>query len=143
MVRRSGSADTGGGGGAELLGGPHTPGIGFGSRFERLIINLKRDGIAVPRDEPPALLIAHLIPEAGTVALQLAGQVRAAGLQAMVGPGGRSLKAQMRSADARGARYVAIIGKDELAAGEVTLRNMSDHTEQRLPLDAIASVVKM
>lgn len=122
---------------AELLGGQPTPGIGFGSGIERLIINLKRDEVDVPGDEPLALYIAHLTEDGGSAALTLARDVRAAGLQAMTGPGGRSLKSQMKHADSRGARYVAILGKDELASGEATLRDMRDHTEQRLPLEAV------
>jgi histidyl-tRNA synthetase len=126
---------------AELLGGPHTPGIGFGAGFERLIINLKRDAVDVPADERLALFVAHLTPEAETIALRLASDVRTAGLSAIVGPGGRSLKAQMRHADARAARYVAIIGKDEATAGEVTLRNMSDRTERRVPILEVPSLL--
>ncbi len=126
---------------AELLGGAPTPGIGFGAGFERLIINIKRQEVALPTQEPLALYIAHVTPEAATVALQLADAVRAAGRQAIVGGGGRSLKAQMRHADARGARYVAIIGKDELAAGQVTLRNLEDRSERRLPLADVPSAL--
>jgi histidyl-tRNA synthetase len=122
---------------AELLAGPPTPGIGFGSGIERLIINIKRDNIALAEAMSLSLYIAHLPAEAATVALRLAASVRAVGKQAIVGPGGRSLKAQMKHADARGARYVAIIGNDEIAANEITLRNMSDHSERRVPLDDV------
>src|SRR5581483_2017803 len=104
----------------ELLGGPPTPGVGFGTGFERLILNLQRQGVELPAAPAPDVFIAHLTPEAATVALRLADQLRAAGLEAIVGPAGRSLKAQMRAADARGARYAAILGEQELAAGEVT-----------------------
>ncbi len=126
---------------AELLGGAATPGIGFGSGFERLIINMKRAGIAVPDDEPMALYIAHLTPEAAETALRIASAVRSAGAQAVVGPSGRSLKAQMRQASARDAAYVAIIGADEVAAGEVTLRDLGDHAERRVPFDDVAQAV--
>lgn len=124
---------------AELLGGAPTPGIGFGAGFERLIINIKRQEAPLPPDAPLALYVAHVTPEAATVALELANSVRAAGRQATVGGGGRSLKAQMRHADARGARYVAIIGKDELAAGEATLRNLGDRSERRVRLADVPS----
>jgi histidyl-tRNA synthetase len=119
---------------AELLGGPPTPGIGFGAGVERLIINIKRQEAPLRPEAPLALYVAHVTSEAATVALELADAVRASGRQAVVGGGGRSLKAQMRHADARGARYVAIIGKDELAAGEATLRNLADRSERRVRL---------
>ncbi len=124
---------------AELLGGASTPGIGFGAGFERLIINIKRQEAASPAAAPLSLYVAHVTPEAATAALELADAVRASGRQAIVGGGGRSLKAQMRHADARGARYVAIIGKDELAAGEATLRNLADRSERRVRLGDVAS----
>ena len=126
---------------AELLGGAPTPGVGFGAGFERLIINIKRQEVALPPATPLALYVAHVTPEAATVALELADAVRAAGRQAIVGGGGRSLKAQMRHADARHARYVAIIGAAELAAGEVTLRNLADRSERRLSLADVPSAV--
>ena len=144
-----GSQSSLGGGGrydglAELLGGPPTPGIGFGTGIERLILNLKRqakDGAELPIETEvrPALFIAHLTPAAATAALQLARRVRERGLTALIGGEGRSLKAQMRHADAKGARYVAIIGADELAAGEVTLREMSSHDERRVKFDEVAA----
>ncbi len=123
---------------AELLGGPPTPGIGFGTGFERLVINLKRQGVPVPPDVRPALYIAHLTPEAAGVALELAAAVRAAGRQAIVGGAGKSLKAQMRHADARGAAYVAIIGASEIESGQVTLRNLADRSERRIALAEVA-----
>ncbi len=126
---------------AELLGGPPTPGIGFGMGFERLIINMKRQGVVLPEAPGLALYIAHLTPAAATVALALADAVRATGRQVVVGGAGRSLKAQMRHADARGARYVAIIGDDEMAAGEVTLRNLTDRSERRVPVSEVPAAI--
>ncbi|MDE3095504.1 MAG: histidine--tRNA ligase [Chloroflexota bacterium] len=125
----------------ELLGGAPTPGVGFGSGIERLILNLKRQEAAVPPALAPALYIAHLTPEAAIEALRLAGAVRAAGAEAIVGPEGRSLKAQLRHANAHRARYVAILGAREIASGEVTLRDLEDHSERRLPLMDLAGAV--
>jgi histidyl-tRNA synthetase len=149
--QEEGSQSSLGGGGrydglAELLGGPPTPGIGFGTGIERLIINLKRAAAADPEffitpETQPTLFIAHLTPEAATAALQLARRVRAEGLVVLVGGEGRSLKAQMRHADAKGARYVVIIGADELAAGEVTLREMVSHDERRVSFAEVAAAI--
>ncbi len=125
----------------ELLGGPPTPGIGFGTGVERLIINLKRRGVDVPPSPSPALYIAHLTPEAETAALKLADAVRCGGYEALVGASGRSLKAQMRHANAKRARFAAIIGAEELASGEVTLRDLGDHTERRVKLGDVARAV--
>ena len=125
----------------ELLGGPPTPGIGFGTGFERLIINIKRQGVAVPETPTAKLYVAHLTPEASLLAVKLASAVRAAGFQVIVGAAGRSLKAQMRHADAKGAAFAAIIGADEAAAGEVTLRSLTDHNEQRIRVDDVPAAL--
>jgi histidyl-tRNA synthetase len=126
---------------AELLGGPPTPGIGFGTGFERLIINLKRQEVPVPAAAAPHLYVAHLTPEAAEPALRLAAAVRGAGYEAVVGGAGRSLKAQLRHANALGARYAAIIGVEELAAAEVTLRDLSAHDERRVELNAVVRIL--
>src|SRR5581483_7877629 len=106
--------------------------------LERIIINLKRQEVAVPRAEPPALFVAHIGESAVAPALQLAALAREAGVSALVGGAGRSLKSQLRHANAVHAACAAIIGSDEAASAEVTLRNLSDHTERRLrPADLV------
>ena len=136
--QEAGQSSIGGGGRydglLELLGGPPTPAIGFGTGIERLILNMRRSEAPVPAEPAPDLYVAHLTPEAAVAALQLADAVRGAGREAMVAPGGRSLKAQLRHANARHARYAAIIGAGELEAGEVTLRDLQDHRERRVKL---------
>jgi histidyl-tRNA synthetase len=154
-VEGSQSALCGGGrydGLAELLGGPPTPGIGFGGGVERFIINLKRTledaaepaedlGIVLPEEPQLRLFVAHLTPEAEPLALQVARRLRGEGLAALVGNGGRSLKSQMRHADVLGAAYVAIIGEEELRDGMITVRNMATHEERRVETELVASEV--
>ena len=127
---------------AELLGGAPTPGVGFGSGIERLIINLKRQEIGIPVPPPPALYIAHLTPEAAAMAVVLADSARAADLRVVVGTAGRSLKSQMRQAGAQHARTVAIIGADEAAAGQATLRDLATGEERRVALVDIPAIVR-
>ena len=110
----------------ELLGGRATPGIGFGSGIERIILNLKRQEAPVPDLEGPRVYVAHASEAGRTAALRLAHRLRDGGVGAVVGGGGRSLKSQLRHADALGARYAAILGERELAQGEVTLRDLRD-----------------
>ncbi len=120
----------------ELLGGQPTPGIGFGSGIERIILNLKRQEAPVPEIEPPRVYVAHTSDAAKAAALRLAHRLRALDVSAVVG-GGRSLKAQLRHADALGARYVAILGDRELAHGEVTLRDMRDGQQRSVGEDQL------
>jgi len=144
---KEGSQSALGGGGrydglVEVLGGPPTPGVGFGTGLERLILNLKRQEAEVPPDPPPSLFIAHLTPEATAAALRLAADVRAAGQEVVLGAAGRSLKAQMRHAGGKNARYVAIIGASEAASGEVTLRDMRDHSERQVAAGEVAAAIE-
>jgi histidyl-tRNA synthetase len=126
---------------AELLGGSPTAGIGFGGGIERLVINLKRDGVEPPPNPSLTVFIAHVAPGAEAMALRIARDVRGAGLAAIVGPAGRSLKAQLRQANTRGARYAAIIGEREVKADEVTLRDLASHHEHRMPAGAVVATV--
>ena len=105
---------------AEMLGGPSTPGIGFGSGLERLLLALG-DSDALPG---PDLYIAAASPEARDPAFALAIEARRAGLSAEIDYSQRSLKTQMKAANRLGARVVALIGEDEQKANTVTLRNM-------------------
>jgi histidyl-tRNA synthetase len=146
MPPEEGAQSTVGGGGRydgliELLGGRPTPGAGFGSGIERTIINLKRQGAPVPEIEPPRVYVAHTSERAQVAALRLAQGLRARDIATVVGTGGRSLKAQLRHADALGARYVAILGEQELAKGEVTLRDMRDGQQRAVAEDELASQV--
>ena len=125
----------------ELLGGRPTPGIGFGSGIERIILNLKRQQSPVPELAAPRVYVAHVSEGAEGAALTLAHRLRDGEIGVVVGGGGRSLKAQLRHADALGARYVAILGEQELAKGEVTLRDMQDGQQRSVAEDEIVRAV--
>jgi histidyl-tRNA synthetase len=129
---------------AEMLGGPPTPGIGFGSGLERLMLvltaatpspdlergtgNEVRVGAPSPstgRGEGGGVIyLASASPDARQSLILLAIELRRAGISAELDYASRSLKAQMRDAGRLGARWVGLIGEDELAAGTITLRDM-------------------
>jgi len=141
-----GAQSTIGGGGRydgliELLGGRPTPGVGFATGLERTILNLQRQGIAVPQRDRPRIYVAIQTPAARVPAFRLASDIRRAGISAVVSTGDRSLKAQMRHADALGATYVAILGENELAAKSATLRQLADGAQETVPLIDVASRV--
>ncbi|MGQ9573104.1 MAG: histidine--tRNA ligase [Dehalococcoidia bacterium] len=134
-----GAQNTIGGGGRydgliEELGGRPTPGVGFATGIERIIANLKRVGAAIPAAAKPVVFVAYQTAAARTAAAKLASDLRRAGIGAVMAVGGRSLKAQMRQADAAAARYAAILGKEELATGTVMLRRMEDGQQERVAI---------
>lgn len=115
----------------ELLGGKPTPGVGFGTGFERIIINVKRQNIAVAPPEPPGVYVVHTSEAARVAALRLVRRLRQRDIGAVLGGAGRSVKAQLRHADGLGAQHAVIIGDQELARGEVTLKDLRGGGDQR------------
>jgi histidyl-tRNA synthetase len=113
---------------AELLGGPPTPGIGFGAGIERIILELKRQKVAPPPEEHAQVFVAYLgkTTELKNAAVQVVAELRHAGIKTEMSYGDRSFKAQMKRADTSGATYVVIIGEDELANDSVTVKSFEE-----------------
>jgi histidyl-tRNA synthetase len=115
----------------EVLGGPPTPAVGFGSGIERIILEMERWEAVPPPPEPPAVFIVHRAEGSGPVALALASDLRDAGIATVVGEAGRSFKAQFRHADGSGARLAVILGPDEIAGGAAIIKDLRGGGEQR------------
>ncbi len=119
----------------ELLGGPPTPGIGFGSGVERLILTLKTQGAQPPALPSPTVQVSYTGKgEAGQqakqAALALVRELRQAGVGALLPFGERSLKSQLKSADKAGVAHVVIVGEGELQSGDWTVRTLADGSQQ-------------
>jgi histidyl-tRNA synthetase len=121
----------------EELGGKPTPGMGFATGLERIILNLKKENVNVPAPPPPQTFIAYLGDAARDVALKLAADLRQADISAVTAAGSKSLKAQLRQANTLGVRYTVIIGEEEVKAGVVTLRSMADAQQETVALDKL------
>ncbi len=127
----------------ELLGGPPTPGMGFGSGIERLILEMQKNGVVFEDGAMAAVYIVHRAEGAGARVFALAAELRDRGIATLIGESGKSLKAQMRGANHSGARFAVIIGEDELAAGQAVVKDLVGGGEQEsVGLDRVASVVK-
>ena len=134
------SALSGGGrydGLAEQLGGPHTPGVGFGAGVERLVLTLEEMGAG--KEVEPALdvMFAVLDDAARPRVHALMDEARAAGLRSDAAYGGRRLKRTLELAARRGASTVVIVGEDEWGAGEASVRDMSSGDQRRVALDGL------
>lgn len=146
MPGSDGAQSVVGGGGrydplAEAMGGPHVPGVGFGSGIERLILNVKERGIDVPGPARPAAYIAHMGDGTADAALRLAQRLRKAGVPVDMAVGSRKLGAQLKYASAVRARFAAIIGEDELREDLVTLRDMDSGEQRTIPTDDVLETV--
>ena len=119
----------------EQLGGRPTPGIGFGSGIERLVLNLRRDEIPVPDEPSPRYLIATIGEDARVEGVRLASRMRNAGIGAILANGGRALRGQMRQANALGVAAALIIGEDEVRDGTVVVRDLQTSSQEAVPVE--------
>jgi histidyl-tRNA synthetase len=142
-----GSQDTICGGGRydaliEQLGGPSTPGIGFGSGVERFVIALRHLGIQPPPEPLPQITVSYLGDAAKLAALALVDALHREKIGARLTPGDRSLKAQLKSANRVNAAFALILGEDEVKAGQVTVRDMRDSSQTTINRDILLNWLK-
>ena len=108
----------------EEFGGTASPGVGFGMGLERVIMSLEQQGV-LPKDENELTVYVANIGEAADMAAQtLVNDLRLNGIAAEKDLVGRSFKAQMKYADKAGARFVIVLGDDEIASGKAQLKDM-------------------
>ncbi len=138
-----GAIDTIGGGGrynglVAHIGGHDQPGIGFGIGLERILLVLEQQGVALPQPKPLDLYLIGLGEAAEHQIVALLYELRVLGIIAEKDYLGRKMKAQMKSADRFHASYVAILGDEELARGEISLKHMSTGEQSLLKLNGFA-----
>jgi histidyl-tRNA synthetase len=126
---------------AEVLGGPHVPGVGFGMGLERVLIAIEQEGLQAPEEPGLAAFVVGVGVAGRARALDLVRELRAAGVSSDTAFEDRPLKAQLKMADRAGATYAAIVGERELEAGTVTLRRLSDGDQQEIDADRLAGTL--
>ena len=122
------------------LGGPDRVGIGFAAGVERLVLALP-DGLALPTARPD-VFVAALGEPARDAAFVLVRDLRRAGVNAQFEYEGRSLKSQMKRADRLKAPVVFLLGDDELAKGEVTVKHMATSTQESIRREGAVEYVR-
>jgi histidyl-tRNA synthetase len=123
------------------IGGPDVPGIGFAIGMERVLLALKAAGV-----EPAGAGMCQVfVATAGDVpasrALQVLMELRAAGVAAEKDYLGRSLKAQFKYADRKKARFLVILGDEEMKTGQATVRNMAQGTQESVALAELTATM--
>ncbi len=126
----------------EELGGKSTPALGFAAGIERIILNLKKQGVKIPTPPMSQAFIAYLGDAARDKALKLSADLRRSGVSVIMSSGNKSLKAQLRQANSLGARWALIIGDEEVKVGTVTLRDMADASQKTITLSEITGKLK-
>lgn len=123
---------------AEVLGGPPTPGIGFGMGLDRVVLAMEGEGIGLPAARTPRCFVVAIGPDARAAGDRLLRELRTGGVAAAGAFEERPLGAQLRMADRADAAYAVIIGERELGSGVVTMRRLSDGSQDEV---AIGDVV--
>lgn len=113
----------------ERIGGSATPACGFGIGLERVFLLMQEYGVTASNQ--PDIYLVNVGSLAEQKAFATAEALRAQGLSVVLHAGGGSFKSQMKKADRSGARYAAILGDDEAAAGEISLKPMLGQGEQQ------------
>jgi histidyl-tRNA synthetase len=144
VAGRRGQQQALGGGGrydglVEELGGPSTPGIGFGIGIERTVLAVEEQGVVTP-PEAPLLVVVSVDPDAFEPRLRVAGELRQAGLRVRVDGSSRKLGKQLDSAARLGARWAVIVG-GELERGSVILRDLAAGEQREVALSEVAAAV--
>jgi histidyl-tRNA synthetase len=121
----------------ELLGGRPTPAIGFGLGLDRVLLALEAAGLGAIADPPPAAVVVGADPAATADRLRIATLLRAAGLVARAELSRRKLGKQLEAAARDRAHFAVIVG-DELADGQVQLRDLEAGTQKVVDVDDLA-----
>ena len=124
------------------LGGTDTPGIGFAVGIERILMLLENTGKNIENPNTVQVYFAPMGEKENEKAFELCTLLRAKGIIADFDHMGRGIKAQFKYADKIGAKYVAVIGSNELENGVVKLKNMTDGSETEVEFSQLENVIK-
>ncbi|KIL36915.1 histidyl-tRNA synthetase [Cohnella kolymensis] len=142
-----GAIDTIGGGGryngliAEL-GGDDRPGVGVGIGLERTLLLLESQGVKPDLGTGLDVYLVALGERAEKASAAVLQQLRDAGVAADRDYQGRKPKTQFKAADRIGARFVAVLGDDELDRGEISLKLLATGEQQSVPLNQLADAIQ-
>jgi len=118
---------------AEEMGGPPTPGIGFGTGLERIVLALDALGVEAPSVGVDVFVVDGLGSEGGTTVGTMVEALRTDGFAVDRAYGGRSVKAQWKLADRSGAGVAVMLGRDEVARDAVAVKDLATGEQIEVP----------
>ena len=125
----------------EYYGGPEMSGIGFAIGLERLIALAEDEGYPFTEEGQCDVYVIGL-GNVGDSVLKTLSMLRNAGYQCEGNLVKRSLKAQFKSADRMNAKYIVILGEDEVAQGTLNVKNSADKTQLTLKNEELLDQLK-
>jgi|SRR3989339_1538303 len=137
-----GAQDSFGGGGRynnliEQFGGTPTSAVGFALGIERILLILERTDKLQESDSSPQVYIVTANPELISHSISIAGKMRSKNIRTVMDLQKRSIKSQMKEANKVGAKYVVIVGEDEISEGTLTVKNMQTSEQFKQPITSI------
>lgn len=126
----------------ESLGGPSIPGVGFALGMERIFPALESQGIKISPERNLDVFLVALGKEAEKKAFQILMDMRIEGIKGDKDYMGRSLKAQMKTANRFNVKFALILGENEMEKGTAVLRNMETSEQQEMPLDKALDLIR-
>ena len=121
----------------EELGGGKIPGVGFAAGIERLLLLKEGSGNSIPDDAAFDIYIAPMGENAYVKAFELIGALRKKGIIADIDHMNRGIKSQFKFADKIKAKFVGIIGEDELSQGKIKIKEMQTGDETTVDFDKV------
>lgn len=127
---------------AEVLGGPPTPGVGFGMGLERVLLVLEEEGLIPDLAVGVRVYVCHDGPAGEEEALRVLDALRGAGLHADGDLSGRTLRAQLRAAARSGARWAVLVGLQDVPPGHVVVRDLRTGEQRPVPSDGLVGALR-
>ncbi|WP_226667254.1 histidine--tRNA ligase [Metabacillus litoralis] len=124
---------------AQEIGGPETPGIGFALSIERLLSALEAEGVELPISSAIDCYIVTMGDQAKDRAVSLLYEMRNAGFKAEKDYEDKKMKAQFKAADRHNAKFVAVLGDDELEKNVIAVKNMDTGTQEEIVINELIS----
>ena len=120
------------------MGGPATRAVGWARGVERVMASRGE----APLSAQKSVFLASLAPACNETAFNLMQDLRQAGVRTEGGLFDKNAKGQMKQANRCGAAYALILGEDELAKNEITLKDLTSGEQKQIPLASIVQEVK-
>lgn len=125
----------------EEVGGPSTPGVGFGLGIERLLLTMEANGVEIPKPRETEVFIVIMGDRAKKYGLKLAGELRAGGINTEIDLLERNIKGQFKAADRSGASYAVVIGDNEIETGILNVKILDKSAQVEVSMDSIVKTL--
>ncbi|KUK80755.1 MAG: Histidine--tRNA ligase, partial [Petrotoga mobilis] len=125
----------------EQLGGPKTPGVGFAIGIERVIEALKRENIEVESESEIDVYIAFQGEKGEMAAVTLSKELKKKGINTYLNISKRNLSGQFKHAHRLNAKYVVVIGDEEISNDIVTIKNMKNGEQTQIERNWVSEII--